>query len=84
MKNVLHKRTGDLYGITTVGEKGQAVIPAGVRKRMGLKVGEQLLVFCSAGDMVVFSKISRLEKTLYGLKKSLQTGQRAAGSKKRK
>lgn len=37
---------GRSYGITTVGSKGQIVIPAQAREDLGLKEGDKLLVFC--------------------------------------
>ncbi len=50
------------YGTTTVGEKGQVVIPAEAREALGLEKGEKLLVFGMGEDMVVLSKLSNLEK----------------------
>ena len=50
------------YGTTTIGEKGQAVIPAKARGLMNLKKGEKLLVFGMGCDMIVFSKLINLEK----------------------
>jgi AbrB family looped-hinge helix DNA binding protein len=50
------------YGTTTLGEKGQIVIPAPAREAMSLKKGEKLLVFGFGADMLGFSKLSGLEK----------------------
>lgn len=50
------------YGATTVGEKGQIVIPAEAREAMDLKKGEKLLVFGMGCDMLAFSKASNLEQ----------------------
>jgi AbrB family looped-hinge helix DNA binding protein len=50
------------YGTTTLGEKGQAVIPAEARKKMKLEKGEKLLVFSFDDDVLVFSKVGKLEK----------------------
>ena len=33
------------YGAVTIGERGQVVIPADARKRLGLEPGDKLLVF---------------------------------------
>jgi AbrB family looped-hinge helix DNA binding protein len=33
------------YGTTTIGPKGQIVIPAKLRKELAIKTGEQFLVF---------------------------------------
>ncbi len=50
------------YGTTTVGEKGQVVIPAEARDILKITKGEKLLVFGMGDDMVVFSKLSHMEK----------------------
>ena len=50
------------YGTTTIGEKGQVVIPQEVREKMKLEKGEKLLVFGMGGDMVTFAKLSHFEK----------------------
>ena len=50
------------YGTTSVGEKGQVVIPVKARKDMAVNKGEQLLVFGMGGEMVVLSKLSNLKK----------------------
>ena len=36
---------GKAYGIVTIGERGQLVIPAGLRKVFKIKTGDQLMVF---------------------------------------
>jgi AbrB family looped-hinge helix DNA binding protein len=48
------------YGTTTVGERGQVVIPAEARKAMGIKKGDKLLVFGMGCDMLAFSKLSKV------------------------
>ncbi|MDO8504863.1 MAG: AbrB/MazE/SpoVT family DNA-binding domain-containing protein [Candidatus Liptonbacteria bacterium] len=53
---------GMFYGTATLGEKGQAVIPSKARTVMKLKKGEKLLVFGMGNDMLIFSKLSNLEK----------------------
>lgn len=49
-------------GVTTLGEKGQVVIPAEIRKKLKLKTGEKLIVFAKDEGMIGLSKISSLEK----------------------
>ncbi len=68
MKN---KTSREFYGATTVGAKGQVVIPAEARKAMSLKDGDKLLVFGMGCDMVAFSKLSHLEKFAVHLSKRL-------------
>lgn len=36
---------GGCYGSTTVGEKGQVVIPADARRKLGIEKGDRMLVF---------------------------------------
>jgi AbrB family looped-hinge helix DNA binding protein len=53
---------GQFYGTTTLGERGQVVIPAEAREAMGLKKGEKLLVFGMGCDMITLTKLSKLEQ----------------------
>lgn len=39
------------HGAVTVGARGQVVIPAGVRERMGIEPGDKLLVFSHPGGV---------------------------------
>ncbi len=43
---------------TTLSSKGQVVLPGPVRKRLGLKAGESLLVAVDAEDRIVLSRSS--------------------------
>jgi AbrB family looped-hinge helix DNA binding protein len=62
----MNKKTFNLdrqfYGSTTLGEKGQAVIPSEARKAMKLKKGEKLLVFGMGENLLALSKVSHLDK----------------------
>jgi AbrB family looped-hinge helix DNA binding protein len=67
------------HGTTTLGEKGQVVIPMEARKAMGLKTGDKLLVFSMGKNMVALSKFEQLEamakkmsQRLEGLRKILK------------
>jgi|WetSurMetagenome_2_1015567.scaffolds.fasta_scaffold29599_1 AbrB family looped-hinge helix DNA binding protein len=51
-----------VYGTTTIGEKGQVVIPAEARKALGLVPGEKLLVFGMGREMLALAKLSNLER----------------------
>lgn len=51
----------EFYGTTTVGERGQVVIPALARKSLKLSQHDKLLVF-GMGEMVVCMKLANLEK----------------------
>ena len=63
----------EFYGATTVGAKGQVVIPAEARKAMSLKEGEKLLVFGMGCDMIAFVKLSNVEKFAAHLSGNLKT-----------
>ena len=56
------KKKEQFYGATTLGEKGQVVIPAEVRKAMGIQKGDKLLVFGMGCDMIAFCKLSNIEQ----------------------
>ena len=44
---------GKAYGSATVGERGQLVIPAELRKALGIKAGDQLMVFAHLDKKVI-------------------------------
>jgi AbrB family looped-hinge helix DNA binding protein len=50
-------------GAVTVGERGQVVIPADARDRLGILPGDRMLVFRHpAGDGVAFIKVQALQR----------------------
>ena len=53
-----HKK---FLGITTLGKKGQIVIPAGARAAMKLVKGEKLIVMNAHKDTLVIMKASQFE-----------------------
>ncbi len=44
---------GRAYGLVTVGERGQLVIPAELRKALNIKPGGQLMVFAKLDKKVI-------------------------------
>jgi len=44
---------GRAYGAVTVGERGQLVIPAEIRKALNIKSGDQLMVFAKLDKKVI-------------------------------
>lgn len=44
---------GKVYGAVTVGERGQLVIPAQLRKAFRIKSGDQLMVFAKVDKRIV-------------------------------
>jgi len=57
-----NKKNRSFYGTTTLGEKGQVVVPVEARQKMKLERGDKLLVFGFGNDMLAFSKLENLEK----------------------
>lgn len=53
MKNI---KKGKFFGTVTVGERGQVVIPAEIRKALKINGGEKLIVM-SKGDMLSFVRL---------------------------
>ena len=47
-----HLLRSKFCGATTVGERGQIVIPAEARKEYGLEIGDKVMVFMSQADQV--------------------------------
>lgn len=78
------KDNQEFFGTTTIGERGQIVIPAEARKSMKLKNGDKLLAFGMGNDMLVLAKVSQLEKFAQHLSNKLQTFQTAIDSTKQK
>jgi AbrB family looped-hinge helix DNA binding protein len=72
----------DFYGITTIGERGQIVVPAEARKALKLKNTDKLLVFGMSKDMLVLTKVSQLEKFAEELSTKLKTLEGAIASTK--
>jgi AbrB family looped-hinge helix DNA binding protein len=49
------------YGMTTIGERGQVVIPKEIRKLMKIKPGDQFLVFCRDNAIIGFIKPEKFD-----------------------
>jgi len=59
-------------GASTVGERGQVVIPAEARERLDIKPGDKLLVFTHpAGTGVTFVKFEKLQEAQRELQRVL-------------
>ena len=44
---------GTIYGSTTLGERGQVVVPKEAREKLGLKSGDRLLVAEHHGNLIL-------------------------------
>ena len=54
---------GELHGTTILGARGQVVIPVEVRKKLGLKQNEKLLVVTKKG-VIMLAKTEEVNKFL--------------------
>ena len=70
----MKKKLGEerFYGTTTVGEKGQVVIPAEARQAMSIERGDKLLTFGIGSNMVAMVKLSELEQFASHLSERLE------------
>lgn len=74
MKNKLfYHDDGQCYGTTTVGERGQVVVPNELRSDLKLKRGEKLLVFSRFGKIIVLVKPAEFENFLTTMIKNFGT-----------
>lgn len=60
-----------LHGTTTVGAKGQIVIPASVRKELKISPGDQLLVMVKLGKAVALVKANELNELHKAIEKEM-------------
>lgn len=51
----------EFFGSTTLGERGQIVIPAEAREKLGLEKGDKLLVMGVHGETLMLAKFSSFE-----------------------
>lgn len=52
------------YGMTTMGERGQVVIPKEIRDKINIKPGDKFLVFLKANAVVAFIKPEKFDKLI--------------------
>lgn len=52
----------EFFGSTTIGERGQVVIPVEAREKLGLDKGEKLLVMGVRGETLMLAKFSTFQK----------------------
>jgi len=66
------KNLGKFFGSTTVGKKGQVVIPMETRKAMSWEEGDKLLVFGLENGMVVITKLDQVQEFAEHLKQKMK------------
>lgn len=59
---MVYKCDSHICGTTTVGERGQVVIPSEIRKRLKLKTGDKMMVFCKMDKVVGFVKADSFDE----------------------
>jgi len=67
------KNFGKFFGSTTIGKKGQVVIPMETRKAMSWAEGDKLLVFGLENGMVVITKLDQVQEFADHLEKKMNT-----------
>lgn len=70
-----------LYGTTTVGAKGQVVIPVQARKDLGIEPGDHLLVLGKLGKALGLIKAEQLEELIFMFLSQLQGSEDVAAFK---
>jgi len=66
------KNLDKFFGSTTVGKKGQVVIPIETRKKMAWEEGDKLLVFGLKNGMVVLTKLDQVRQVADRLEKKMK------------
>lgn len=56
---------------TTIGERGQVVIPASIRQRMGLQAGDRMVVFVHPAGPLFMLPVKYLKKFMTNFVKRL-------------
>lgn len=72
MRRHFHHHRKHFYGLTTLGEKGQVVIPAEAREALSLEKGEKLLVFGLGKQVIALTKLNQIERILGHLENKLE------------
>lgn len=69
----LCKKQDGFYGTTTLGQRGQVVIPAKAREDFKLEKGEKLLVFGMGKNIIALIKIEQAKEFAAHLSEKLQS-----------
>jgi len=64
MKNQFKSLKGFCHGITTLGERGQVVIPHEARRKLKLKQKDKLFVFSRFDKVLVLVKMNELQSLM--------------------
>lgn len=70
----MHKHD-KMYGTTTMGARGQVVIPAQARKDLNIKPGDQLMVMGKFGKVLGLMKADQLSEVIDTIMESVDSKQ---------
>ena len=81
-KCIMEEAIPKFYGATTIGERGQVVIPAEARKDLGMVPSSKVLVFSNPGSeglLIIKAEsiaaiLTHVAKMLSGIEESLKSG----------
>jgi len=65
------KNLPKFFGSTTIGKKGQVVIPVETRNKMTWQEGDKILVFGLKNGMVVLTKLDQVKRFATHLEKKM-------------
>lgn len=57
-----HTHQPSQFDIVTLGERGQVVIPAAIREKLGLKAGDKLMTFTKHNEVICLVATSSMRK----------------------
>lgn len=66
------KLCDEFFGSTTIGKKGQIVVPMETRTKMVWKEGDKLLVFGLDNGMVILTKLDKVQQFATHLEKRMK------------
>ena len=74
------KKAKFLHGMTTVGERGQIVIPHEIRQALKMKAGDEMVVFLHGSKIVVVpaDSLEKFYKTVLGHIEHLKNSKRSS------
>lgn len=63
MKNMFNpQKKSEAMDMVTLGERGQVVIPAQIRERLGLSAGDKMMAFCKHAEMICLVPASSMRR----------------------
>jgi len=69
----------DEYVTTKINDNGRIVIPAGIRKRLGLKLGDAVSMTIEDGALRIEPHLARIRRVQESLRKLIPTDRRLSG-----